>query len=590
MAQGDQVKLGGGATPDGGRIGGQVRGQVRGQVGGQVGWQVGAGLGGAATRFIVLVAIYVGFEWISDLREYRGLPVTAWNPGLGVLFAAMARGERTAPAALFVGAFIAEQIFIQAGFGLSVSLAAAGVVAGAYWLVALIARAMGLDAQIERVRDVGLLLSAALGGALLTGLLLTLLLAAAGAGPAVELGSASAPLLVGDMIGVALIAPLVLRSSRPGARDQFQDLSFVAGVASAAIVAVIFVWLMLREPGPPAYESFYFLFLPVVFVALRNGLDGACLTLAATQIALVAGLNHYAYDPSAFAQFQTLMTVLVASGLLAGAVSSERDAASRAARAARAQLKEKESEAARADRFHAVTGLASALAHEINQPMTAARAFARTADRLAEQEPADLARVRDYLGRTVAQIDGAAAILRSMREFMRRGDGGRALAAPADIVKDALLLVRPLATQHRVRLVDDSDGSVPALACDRVQIQQVLVNLIGNAVEAIGEAGQTDGVVAIATRLVDGRLEFSVRDNGPGVPADFAARVFEPLATTKPGGLGLGLAISADIVEAHGGRIWLDSAARGGTEFRFWLPLARERRDEASEEGYRGQP
>jgi C4-dicarboxylate-specific signal transduction histidine kinase len=375
------------------------------------------------------------------------------------------------------------------------------------------------------------------------------------------------------MIGVAVITPVVLRAALPGTRAAMMTPSFLAGVAAASLFAGGVIWVMLQDPREVSTDLFYVLFLPIVFVALRNGLDGVCVALAATQITLVAGLDHFGYGSEAYAQYQTLMGVLTGTGLLAGAVSSERDAAARDARAARQRLKEKESEAARADRFQSVTGLASALAHEINQPMTAARAFARTAQVLSEQAEPDLARVREYVGRSVEQIDGAAEILKGMREFIRRGDSGRSVVRPEEILSDALLLVRPLAAQNRIRLVSETEPTKPVY-CDRVQIQQVLVNLIGNAIDAIAGVGQTDGVVVISIRpFEEGRVLFSVRDNGPGVADEFAAKVFEPLATTKPSGLGLGLAISLDIVTAHEGRLWLESANPGTTEFRFWLPV-----------------
>lgn len=221
--------------------------------------------------------------------------------------------------------------------------------------------------------------------------------------------------------------------------------------------------------------------------------------------------------------------------------------------------------------------------------MPAARAFARTAQVLSEQDPPDLARVREYVGRSIEQIDGAAEILKGMREFIRRGDAGRTLARPGDILADALLLVRPLAAQNRIRLVSEPEAT-QQVRCDRVQIQQVLVNLIRNAIDAISSAGQDDGVVAISIRPAgEGRVEFVVRDNGPGVDPSFAAKVFEPLATTKPSGLGLGLAISSDIVAAHEGRLWLENAQPGATEFRFWLPV--DTGDEDPTEGVdSGQP
>jgi signal transduction histidine kinase len=453
----------------------------------------------------------------------------------------------------------------------------AGIIAVGYFAVAQVARSLDLDPRLDRMRDVALLLCAALVGALFVGLALNLFLAGVGSVGVEQIARETVPMLVGDLIGIAVVAPLVLRSSRPSARSRVTDLSFVAGVLAAALVAAIAIFLVLREGDQRAYQAFYFLFVPVVFVALRNGLDGVCVMLAATQLALLAGLNLYGYDAEAFINFQTLMAVLTATGLLAGAVSSERDAASRAARRARERLKERESEAARADRFHLVTGLASSLSHEINQPMTAARAYARTAQKLAEAPQADIARVRDYVNRCVEQIDQAGEILRSTREFLRRGEPGRSLVDPATILQDCLLLLRPKATQKRVRIVAESLPVGLLCYCDRVQIQQVLMNLIDNSIAALAEQGRTDGVVSATLRAADNRMvEFSVRDDGPGVDPEFAARVFEALATTKEDGLGLGLAISSGIVEAHGGRIWLENAAPGATEFRFVIPASPE--------------
>ncbi len=454
-------------------------------------------------RLVELIAIYLVLEWISAIQEYRGVPVTAWNPGLGVLFAGLLRGSRLAAVALFLGAILAESLL---GGGLAQTPQAvviAAIITLGYIAVAEIARALHLDARLERVRDVALLLSAALGGAIIVGLCLNVFLVGTGSVGFAQAMQDWLPMLVGDLIGIAVVTPLVLRSSRARVRAQLTDMSFVAGVAATALVAAAAVAFALREGDQRAYQAFYFLFLPIVFAALRNGLDGACITLAATQLALLAALNLFGYDANAFTNFQTLMAVLTATGLLAGAVSSERDAASRSARNARALLKEKESEAARADRFQLVTGLASALSHEINQPMTAARAYARTAQKLAETPGADIDRVRDYVSRSVEQIDHAAAILRSTREFLRRGDPGRAPTQPATIVADSLTLMRPLAVEKRVRIASDVQPGLPACYCDRIQIQQVLMNLMDNSIAALAGQGRKDGAVTLSARLSD---------------------------------------------------------------------------------------
>jgi two-component system sensor kinase FixL len=527
-------------------------------------------------RVVELIVIYLALEWVSAIQEYRGIPVTAWNPGLGVIFASLVSGRKTAALALFFGALLADAL-VGTGIGEpSQAVVVAGIVALGYFGVAQLARTLDLDARLDTLRDVALLLSAALFGAFVVGLALTLYLAtAAGSAGVEQIAQESVPLLVGDLIGIAVVAPLVLRMQRASARGRVVDLSFVAGVVAAALVAALAIIFVLREGDQRAYHAFYFLFIPVVFMSLRNGLDGACVILAVTQVALLFGLSAFGYGADAFISFQTLMAVLTATGLLVGAVSSERDAASRAARRARERMKDMESEAARADRFHLVTGLASSLSHEINQPMTAARAYARTAQKLAEAPDADIARVRDYVDRCVQQIDQAGEILRSTREFLRRGEPGRAPADPARILMDSITLMRPKAVQKRVRILADAAPEGLSCFCDRVQIQQVLMNLIDNSIAALADDGRADGAVIASVRPVEGGLvEFSVRDNGPGVDPEFAARVFEAMATTKENGLGLGLAISAGIVEAHGGRIWLASAAPGATEFRFVIPAS----------------
>jgi signal transduction histidine kinase len=526
-------------------------------------------------RVVELIVLYLALEWVSAIQEYRGVPVTAWNPGLGVIFASLVSGRKTAALALFFGALLADSL-VGTGIGEpSHAVVVAGLVSLGYFGVAQAARTLDLDPRLNRLRDVALLLSSALAGAVFVGLALSIFLAGVGGASVEQTARETLPLLVGDLIGIAVVTPLILRSTRANARGRIVDLSFVAGVLAAALVAALAIILVLREGDQRAYQAFYFLFIPVVFVALRNGIDGACVILAATQLALLAALNLYGYDAEAFINFQSLMAVLTATGLLAGAVSSERDAASRAARRARERLKEMESEAARADRFHLVTGLASSLSHEINQPMTAARAYARTAQKLAEAPDADVARVRDYVNRCVAQIDQAGEILRSTREFLRRGEPGRALADPAAILSDSVTLMRPKAMQKRVRILAEPCAEPLSCFCDRVQIQQVLMNLIDNSIAALGDDGRVDGLVTVSLRPgKGGMVEFSVRDDGPGVDPEFAARVFEALATTKENGLGLGLAISAGIVEAHGGRIWLASAQPGATEFRFVIPAS----------------
>ena len=199
-------------------------------------------------------------------------------------------------------------------------------------------------------------------------------------------------------------------------------------------------------------EFFYLLFLPVVIAALRHGIDGACVSLLATQIALVFLLQRYSFDAASFTEIQAKMFVLTATALSVGAVVSEREQARRAFQDAQEQLKGKEADAVRAGRFYLVSAMASALAHEINQPITAARAHARSVQQILRGTTPDLPRADRNLTTLVNQIDVAGNIVRRIREFLQRGP----LMSDVDIrgmLEDALVLSDLRQPRRRLALI-----------------------------------------------------------------------------------------------------------------------------------------
>jgi len=530
-----------------------------------------------------LVCAYVALEWISEVHEHQGLPVTAWNPGLGLVFAAMIVRPVTGFIALFLGMVLAEVLVVHSVLEPATITVLAGVSGGGYAVFAWLARAgFRLDPRVERQRDIAGLLAAGCLGAVANAVLLTLVLILFGTMTWADIRYASVPLLIGDIIGVAVVTPLTLRlmaGGTPLVRAPV-ELRVAAGLAGFGLLIGLLGWLILRGGDPAAFGFGYALFLPVVGAALWLGLDGACISLLITQLALVLLLRLYGYDATTFTAFQTVMTVLSATGLLIGAVVSERNAANRAARMARARLADREAAAVRADRLNLATGMTSALSHELTQPITAARALARAA--LLRMQAGggnpDLNRLRENLGGVVTQIDLAAEILSRMRAFVGRGVPEREAADVSAIIDDTFALIRPRASRAGVLLHASRGADLPHIHCDRVQVQQVLMNLIGNSLDAIASDHQPSPMpksrrIDLQVRQNGARLEWTVRDDGPGLPSELAAHVFEPLTTTKAEGLGLGLAICALIVEAHGGRIWLERSAPGDTEFQFWLPL-----------------
>jgi signal transduction histidine kinase len=523
----------------------------------------------------VLVAVYIMLEWMSFIHEHKGVPVTPWNPGLGVAFGVIVQRGVAYGLVLFVCVVIAETLALQTNLGWPIILAIAAIVAATYTGAAMVARGyLRLDVGLSHVRDVIVLLTAGVSGAAVVAVMLALLLLVTNDLNAGDLGKSAVPLFVGDVIGIAVVTPLLLRlSGRWRELSHALSRSLVIEVALFVLATGFALWMIVGSDRPNDYKYFSLLFLPVVAIAVRHGMDGSCLALAATQLGLVALLRGYGYDAATFTEFQIVMFVLTMTGLLVGVIVSERRQADMAAREAEARLRDSQLEAARAARLNMVSGMASALAHEINQPMTAARALARSAQQLLNGPATDLARVNANLSMLVTQIDHAGGVVRRMREFLRRGQPHFSTLNFRTVLEDALVLARPEAASQGISIDFDVADPVPDIFGDRIQLQQVVLNLVRNAMDAIGEAGRPDGRIGVRARLADEgtSIEVTIADNGAGIAA--GRYVFEPLFSSKSEGIGLGLSICANIVQAHGGRIWLHSSHSGATEFRFSLPL-----------------
>ena len=537
-------------------------------------------IGVIASRLLIGIAwlaAYVALEWVSFIHEYKGLPVTPWNPGLGAVFALMILGGMRYAFVLFAGVLIAEFAVLKSSLNWPIVFGIAAIIAGGYGAVAMVARQnLRLDVGLNRLRDVLGLLAVGMAGAAIVAVLLSLLLLADDQLDLPDVLVTAGPLLVGDAIGIAVMTPLILRLALRRSPTARKKLARIAPeLALYVLVVACTLWIIVGSEPASGFKFFYLLFLPVVVIAVRHGLDGACLGLAITQLGLVGLLHRYGYDANAFTEFQTMMLVLTATGLVVGVVVTERVHANRAIREVEDLLRKKEAETLQAARINLVSGMASALAHEISQPMTAARALARSAQHLVRGPNGDLVRADGNLTDMIAQIDHAAAVVRRMRDFLRRGRPHVSTIDVREMLEDIVRLQRLDASVRHIGIEIEVPDDLPPIHGDRVQLEQVVLNLTRNAMEAIAETGRADGRIGLFARRSErpNELEIGVADNGPGIDSSLTGRLFEPLTTSKKEGLGLGLSICASIVEAHGGRIWLQSHAAGATEIRFALPL-----------------
>ena len=253
---------------------------------------------------------------------------------------------------------------------------------------------------------------------------------------------------------------------------------------------------------------------------------------------------------------------------------------------ARLQLAELRREWAQVERINSLGHLASALAHELLQPLAAIRANVDAAKLYLRRPQLDLDELRSIVDDIGHDNLRAADIIDRMRTFMKGSAVSMQAIGLEAVVQDVFSLLRHEANARRVELNYSVPTNLPAASGDRVQISQVILNLLINAMDAVQTRPVDSRLVVVEARTAEmDAIEITVRDSGPGIPDGRLEEIFNPLFTTKAAGLGVGLALSRMIVEAHGGRIWAENARTGGAIFRFTLPRAREGAAPAAERG-----
>jgi two-component system sensor kinase FixL len=223
-------------------------------------------------------------------------------------------------------------------------------------------------------------------------------------------------------------------------------------------------------------------------------------------------------------------------------------------------------------RFTEMSQFSAALAHEINQPLAAIMNYVNVAKRLLALPGAQV-KAQEAVAKAGDQAERAAQIIRRLRDFVEKRDSKRTIENINAIAEDAIALGLVGAKLANIKVRTEFAPHSPPVLVDRVQIQQVMVNLLRNASEAMANSPKRE--LTITTAGINGSaVEVAVADTGPGIPDEVASRLFKPFVTTKPGGMGIGLAISQSIVEAHGGSLGAAPNHGGGTVFRFRLPAA----------------
>ncbi|MEZ0244079.1 MAG: ATP-binding protein, partial [Sphingomonas sp.] len=240
------------------------------------------------------------------------------------------------------------------------------------------------------------------------------------------------------------------------------------------------------------------------------------------------------------------------------------------------KLKELQSELIHVARVSAMGTMASTLAHELNQPLTAIANYTHAARDLLERDGAPpLDMLHEAVSEAAKEALRAGHIVRRLRDFVARGEVEQRVENLPAMIDEASRLALMGARERSVRTVFEIDPTIEKVVADRVQIQQVIVNLLRNAIEAIGD-GEVREINVSTARDPQGMVRITVADTGSGIDPDLAPQLFEAFASTKEQGMGLGLSICRTIVEAHGGRIWAEPGKGGGAVFQFTIMSADE--------------
>jgi C4-dicarboxylate-specific signal transduction histidine kinase len=353
-----------------------------------------------------------------------------------------------------------------------------------------------------------------------------------------------------------------------------------------ALLSIASAWIFAQSlglgPGSPATPFF----CAIVLSAWYGGVGPALVAIALSHLGF---LLHHHFRFSAGLPMFTVSNILLAALGIAQRNAKEslrhaRDDLQKTNEALLAQSREREqteealrqtqADLARAHRVSSMGELAASLAHEVNQPIAAAITEANTCLRWLSRDQPDVEEARAAASRIIQDGRRASDIVKRVRTLFRKGTLQRELVDLNEIIREMNLLLRTEATQFAVLVRTELAADLPQVMGDRVQLQQVLMNLTTNSIDAMKGVDGTRELIIRSQRDENGQVLISVSDTGVGLPPQQAEQIFDAFFTTKPHGTGMGLRISRSIVESHGGRLWAAANFARGANFNFTLSNA----------------
>lgn len=514
-----------------------------------------------------LVLAYLLLDWIAHTNTAGHSPDTPWNPPPGIALAGLLIAGLAWTPVLFIAALLSELWVRDMSATPAQAVLLATVVTTGYTALAGLLRSgfLAIDWRQTQMRDMILFVLCTTAVTLLIAGGYVLLLQS-DLGTIWHLGAARHLLRywIGDLIGVLVFAPLILLlcSGRMRFAQRRRD-AFAHGFG--IFLAIIFaLWVVYGNVPSEQITSLYLMFLPLIWASLRFGLSGAIIATVVLQVGVIA-LSHLGSQSDATVlQFQIRLLAIAVTGLFLGMAVDELHSTAQ-------KLRERQAELDRSLRLAASAELASAMAHELNQPLSAIGIYTRSCEILLRERP--VPELSETMAKIGVEVRRAGDVVHRLREFYRSGGSKLDSVAPVELLRAAVETLQERAARHRIAIEYRVESGLPTLSIERVQIATVLHNLLSNAIEAIRDAGSMRREVAVSARSGrDGMVTISVADTGPGIDADEVENLFRPFRSTKNYGLGLGLSMSYSIIAAHGGTLRIAPVSVGCC-FELTLPV-----------------
>lgn len=503
----------------------------------------------------IFAPCYVALDWASYIDPVGPFNITPWNPQPALAVVWMMIGGLIHLPAVFLTIVLADIVVRHTPGGYLITAITALLLACGYAAIAQVLRSLLQDAALRTARDLTVFCAVVLAGSALVGAaFIGVLLASGQLGPT-HFTAAWLRFWVGDAVGVLVTAPLLMAAADLGRRSALVAMARAPEALLQASVLAATVWLIFAAlSGDPA-RHFYLLFVPLIWIAARSGMNGAIVATAIVQVGVVLGIHGKGISLSIL-ELQALVAALTLTGLFLGVMVDERQRA--------------EEDLRQTLRLAAAGEMAGAIAHEVNQPLTALANYGRSAQMLL-QGVAGPPQLAEIVGKMLFEADRASDVVRRLRDFFRAGSTRleevdvRSLFASARRIGEGAIGQAPIALEFEI------EQHLPPLFIDRLQIELVLRNLLANAVDSLLAAKRPASRIKVSAQS-DGaqHVRIAVVDNGPGIAPGTREGLFQPFKSGKPSGMGLGLAVSRAIAEAHGGSLEARASEHG--EFHLVLP------------------